>query len=196
MLVGIRKAGVACIVFDAHNEHSDSVIGLGGIVHNTLYSGINVLELDGASVSERISELTRLLREIYSLGYIQATKLSECLWYTYRKAGARSRSDRKLATIPTIKDLVDELNIFIRNSRTVGEKNTLFHLKDRLSLLNSSAFTNSSVKMRDITNGLHSFSLASMKSKEAQLIYIGELLSRLYATMYHDNKNRIALDCT
>jgi len=187
LLLDVRKFGVSCIIFDAHDEHSGIVRGLHGSAHNAMYSGINILALDGASVSERISELTRLFKEIYGLGYIQATKLSECLWYTYRKAGARGRSDRTLTSSPSIRELLDELNIFIRNSKTVGERNTLLHLKDRMSLLNSSAFSGSSLDTKDISNGLHSFSLANMKSKEAQLIYVGELLSRLYANM-HDGK--------
>lgn len=187
LLHDIRNSNISCIIFDAHNEHSEMVRSLGGKVHNALYSGMNMLELDGASVSERISELVRLFREVYSLGYIQATKLSECLWYTYRKAGARSRSDRELQNVPSIKDLIDELNIFIRNSKSAGETNTLMHLRDRLSMLNNYAFTKGYVNMKEVSSGLHSFSLASMKSKEAQLIYIGELLNRLYASM-HDSE--------
>jgi ABC-type dipeptide/oligopeptide/nickel transport system ATPase subunit len=192
LLIDIRKAGIACILFDAHNEHSDTVRGLGGHVHNAMYSGINILELDGASVSERISEITRLLKEVYSLGYIQATKLSDCLWYTYRKAGARSRSDTSLNVAPTIKELISEINIFIRNSKSVGETHTLMHLRDRLSLLNSSAFNSGFINMQDLGGSLHSFSLANMKSKEVQLIYIGELLNRLYTTM-HDSKKQNSL---
>ncbi len=192
ILSDIRKFGISCIVFDAHNEHSDIVRELGGYVYNALYSGINLLELDGASISERISELSRMFKEVYSLGYIQTTKLSDCLWYTYRKAGARSRSDRDIAAAPSLKGLLDELNIFIKNSRSLGERNTLLHLRDRLSLLNSSAFNTSFINMREMHNGLHSVSLAGMKSKEAQLIYVGELLNRLYSSM-HDSKKRNAV---
>jgi Helicase HerA, central domain len=188
LLFDIRKYGTACIVFDAHNEHSDIVRDLNGTVHNAIYSGINLLELDGASIAERISELSRLLKEVYSLGYIQTTKLSECLWYTYRKAGARSRSDRIVPRTPLVGDLVDEINIFIRNSRGVGERNTLLHLRDRLSLLNSSAFKGNLVKINELGNGINSFALAGIKSKEAQLVYIGELLNRLYASMHDSSK--------
>lgn len=188
LLLDIRKANVACIIFDAHNEHSDIVKSLNGNVHNALCSGINLLELDGASVSERISELSRLFKEIYSLGYIQTTKLSECLWYTYRKAGARGRGDRVLRTAPSIKDLIDEFNIFIKNAKGIGERNTLLHLRDRFSLLNSSAFNGSFIDMNGINKGIHSFSLASMKSKYTQLIYISELLNRLYAKMHDSSK--------
>ncbi len=190
ILIDIRNFGLSCILFDAHDEHSDTVRGLNGEVHNALYSAINILELDGASVSERISELSRLFKEVYALGYIQATKLSECLWYTYRKAGARSRTDRTLETTPTIRDLLDELSIFIRNSKSIGERNTLLHLKDRLSLLNSSAFAGQLISTSGLDKGLHSFSLGGMKSKEARIIYIGELLNRIYAKM-HDSERQV-----
>jgi hypothetical protein len=192
ILLDIMNFGLPCIIFDAHNEHSEIVRSLNGRVHNAIYSGINILDLDGASVSERISELSRLFRQIYGLGYIQTTKLSECLWYTYRKFGARSRSDKSISKPPTIKDLLDELNIFIKNSRSIGEKNTLMHLKDKISLLNSSAFSGNFTTMDELQKGLHSFALANMKSRESQLIYIGELLSRIYSTM-HDMKGQHTL---
>ena len=187
LLLDIKESGIPCIIFDAHNEHSEAVSRIGGTVHNAIYSGINILELDGASVSERISELSRLFRDVYLLGHIQATKLSECLWYTYRKSGARGMSDRELKSAPKVKDLLDEICIFIRNSKSVGERNTLLRLKDRISLLNSSAFNSVPIGMREVQGGIHSFALANMKSREAQLIYIGELLSRIYSTM-HDSK--------
>lgn len=186
LLLQIRNSNIPCIVFDAHNEHSAIIRSLNGSVHDALYSGINLLELDGASVGERISELSRLFKEVYSLGYIQSTKLSECLWYTYRKAGARDRNERNLAKAPTIRELLDELNVFIRNSKSQGERNTLLHLRDRLFLLNTASFSGNFINVKTLSSELHSFALSGMKSREAQIIYIGELLNRLYASM-HDN---------
>jgi len=186
----IRSAGVSCVIFDAHDEHSDAVRRMGGDVHSAMHSGINILELDGASVSERISELSRMFKEVYSLGYIQATKLSECLWYTYRKCGASGRNSRSLRSTPTMRDLLNELNIFMGNARSAGERNTLSHLRDRLSLLNSSAFAGQSINTEGIEKGLHSFSLGGMKSREARIIYIGELLGRIYARMHDGQRSR------
>lgn len=183
MLMDIRSHNIPAIIFDAHNEHSAIVSQLNGKVHDAAYTGINILELDGASVAERISELTRLFRSVYSLGYIQALKLSECLWYTYRKLGARSKTDRSIANAPVIKDLVSELNIFIMNARTATEKSTLQHLRDRISLLNTRAFGSDSLKVSDLKTGINLFSLAGMRSSEMQFIYISELLGRLYAQM-------------
>ncbi len=68
LLLDIKKCGIPCIIFDAHNEHSEMVTRLGGTVHNAIYSGINILELDGASISERISELIRPLQECLPSG--------------------------------------------------------------------------------------------------------------------------------
>ncbi len=190
LLLGIRKSNISCIVFDAHDEHSSAVRDIGGTVYDSAYSGINLLELDGATVGERISELSRLLKEVYSLGYIQTTKLSECLWYTYRKFGARGREDRKLHGTPTIKDLIAELGIFIMNSKSVGERNSLLHIRARLAQLNTDSFKGTGLDSKGLASGLHSFALARMKSRESRIIYVEELLSRLYSSMHDKEKQR------
>ncbi|MDE1833344.1 MAG: ATP-binding protein [Candidatus Micrarchaeota archaeon] len=184
MLSDIRNAGLAAIVFDPHNEHSGTITSLGGYVRDASRSGINLLDLDGATVGERISELTALFRNTYSLGYIQATKLSECLWYTYRKFGAASRQSTTLKSQPTVKDLISELAVFINHSKSASETNTLVHLRDRLSLLNTPAFNRNAIGMESLSNGISSFSLSGMKSGEGRMIYITELLKRLYSTMH------------
>ncbi len=189
VIVDLACAHVPCIVFDAHNEHESLMRALNGTVHDARYSGINPMELAGATVAERIAELTRMFKGVYSLGYIQATKLSQCLWYVYRKAGAADRLATTLDRVPTIKDLLRELNVFIGNAKGIGEKNTLLHLYDRLSLLDSAAFSHS-VDMHALSSGVCSFSLAGMKSKETQVIYIGELLRRLYQQMHSNPKER------
>ncbi len=186
-IVDLAGARVPCIIFDAHNEHEELVRALNGTAYDARYSGINPMELAGATVSERIAELTRMFKGVYSLGYIQATKLSQCMWYVYRKAGATDRLATSLDRVPTISDLLRELNVFIGNAKGVGERNTLLHLYDRLSILNSAAFSHS-VDMQSLRNGVCSFSLAGMKSKEAQVIYIGELLRRLYQQMHSNSK--------
>ena len=189
IVADFADARVPCIIFDAHNEHETVVRALGGTVYDARYTGINLMELDGATVGERIAELTGMFREVYSLGYIQATKLSQCLWYAYRKAGATDRQASSLERKLTIGSLLNELGVFVRNARSIGERNTLLHLHDRLSLLNSGAFS-SSVEMHGLDSGVHSFSLAGMKSREAQVIYIGELLRRIYQRMHSNSKEQ------
>ena len=190
MINDITNGKKAAIVFDAHNEHEDAVRAANGKVFNAAYSGINIFDLSGASIAERIGQLTTLFKSTYALGYIQTMKLGECLWYTYRKLGATDKNNKTLEKTPTIKDLVAELNIFIKNSRTTGERNTLLHLKGRLSLLNTVTFARNFVPVDSLKEGLSSFSLAGLGNGEAQLIYIHEVLRRLYISMKKNEKER------
>jgi DNA helicase HerA-like ATPase len=183
IMIDIVRAGLPAIVFDSHGEHEDVVRLLNGNVYNSKYSGVNMFDLGGATVSERTSELASLLKDAFSLGYIQSTKLAECIWYTYRKKGARGMGDRNVEKTPSIADLISELNIFIKNSRSASERNTLLHLKERMSLLAGPAFTSNFIDVGKLTSGVSSFSLPSIGSGEAQFIYIHELLRRLYISM-------------
>lgn len=182
ILRGVVRQGVSCIVFDAHDEHAETVRDLGGTVHENISGGLNLLALDGATVAERISTLTGLLKHVHSLGYIQSTKLSECLWYTYRRFGAQSNAARTLYKEPRIADLIYEVNVFIRNSRSASERNSLLHLRDRLSLLGASDHGRP-IDIIGVQSGVHSFSLSGMKSREERTIYLEELLGRIYESM-------------
>ena len=190
MLSDIGKNGIPIIIFDAHDEHENAVRELSGNVHDSSCSGINIFDLGGTTVSSRISELTNLLKSVYSLGYVQAMKLSQCMWYMYRKAGARSKDAATLARTPTIKDLMGELGVFVNNARTPGERNTLLHLRGRISQLDSASFTKGFVSISDLKHGVNSFSLSSMKGEGMRLIYLHELLRRLYQDMKGNEKER------
>jgi hypothetical protein len=117
-------------------------------------------------------------------------KLSQCLWYTYRKAGARGKEVTILTRTPTARDLLKEFDIFIRNARTPSEKNMLIHLKGRLSMLDNASFQKNYIDVRSLKHGINSFSLGTMKSEEMRLIYIHELLRRLYQGMKQNEKER------
>ena len=91
VLMDVAKAGIACMIFDGHNEHEKAVQGLGGTVHDSRNGGINILSLDGATVADRTAELTGLLGNVYKLGHIQSTKLGQCLRYTYRRFGGQGQ---------------------------------------------------------------------------------------------------------
>ncbi len=190
MIRDITSGNRAAIIFDAHNEHENAVRAVDGRVYDARYSGLNIFDLSGVTIAERIAQLTALFKGAYALGYIQAMKLSECMWYTYRKTGAQDRNSTNIQKVPTIKDLVSELDIFIKNSRTAGERNTLLHLKGRLSLLNMAAFTKNFVSVDGLREGLHSFSLAGLGNAEAQIIYLHEVLRRLYNSMKQNEKER------
>jgi energy-coupling factor transporter ATP-binding protein EcfA2 len=187
ILRGAASHGVSCIIFDAHDEHAETVKEMGGNVYSSISERINLLSLDGATISERISILGSLFRRVFNLGYIQATKLNECLWYTYRRFGARSYLDRKLESEPVIRDLIYEINVFIRNARTASERNGLLHLRDRLSVLKNNIATKG-LDLTGLSTGVHSFSLSGMKSREERTIYLEELLGRLYGQMKDGRK--------
>ncbi len=189
MLIDVAGAGASCVILDAHDEHEGIVRGLGGTVHDSAEAGINILALDGATVNERIAELGRVFRRVYRLGYIQSTKLGECLWYTYRKCGARTGNDRSLDRDPRMGDLLYEIGVFIRNARGASERNTLLHLRDKMSHLNIAALSNGSAAAASLDRGTHSFSLSGIRSEEARVIYIEELLVRIYSRMKLDPKN-------
>ncbi len=176
MLMDIKRIGIAAIVFDAHNEHERLVRALNGKVHDARSSGINILELNGLSMQERIAELVSLFKRVYGLGHIQATKLSQCLYYTYRKKGQGKGA-------PDMNDLMGELSVFIRNAKGAAELNTLMHLREKISLLRNGAFTRNPVSVEGLATGISSFSLAGLKSGEARTIYIHELLKRIYLSM-------------
>ena len=188
ILVDMYKSKKHAIVFDAHNEHESAVRHINGKVFDARTAGINILELDGMSISDRISEITRLLSRIYSLGEIQTIKLSRCLWYTYRKFGAKSKMATSLEEVPKLRDLINELSIFIKNAKSTYEKNTLTHMQYKLQGLNISALSGNDLKVEDVLKSTCSFSLAGLGSGEVQLVYINELLKRLYARMKTNEK--------
>ncbi|MEM3227733.1 MAG: ATP-binding protein [Candidatus Micrarchaeaceae archaeon] len=183
MLIYINAGGKPAIVFDAHNEHAAAVLSMGGRVLDASHFGINIFSLDGSSVGERIAELSQLFRSVYSLGYVQTQKLAECMWYAYRKCGASSRNDMQLSKLPSMRDIMGELGVFINNSKSSAEKGSLVHLRSRLSSLSLLPPPDSRFAISSLSSGITSFSLAGLRNTEVQLIYINELLRRLYINM-------------
>lgn len=182
LMVEMHKVGKRMIVFDAHNEHSEVIKSIGGRIYDSRYSGINILALDGMTVGERISELVGVFKSMYSLGHIQTTKLSSCMWYCYRNKGARSKNSVSVNE-PNVSDLIRELDVFIRNSKTVGERNTLLHLRYRLDVFNSETFKRSNVDMKN-SNETMLFLTGSLPNNESRYLYMHELLQRLYNNMH------------
>lgn len=187
MLDDLKISGIPVILFDAHNEHETLVRELGGIVHDASSEGLNVLELDGLSVAQRISELVGLFKEVYALGSIQCTKLGSCLRYTYRKAGFRSTEDTNGTKIPTFMDLMAEMEVFISNARSASERNTLLHLKSKLQPLVSMS-RGGSINLNALMGGITSLSLSGLKDKQMRVVYVHELVKRLYIRMHENSK--------
>ena len=184
-LSDIRASGMNAIVFDAHNEFEGVVRSIGGTVYDAKSSGLNIFALDGMSREERIAELASLFRGVYGLGYIQTTKLMECMRYAYRKAqSATALRDG----VPNMELLIRELDIFMCNAKYASERHVLAHLRSRLALLNSPALNSGFVDASSLMHGIHSFSIASIRSEEARYIYVHELLARAYALMRSNEK--------
>ncbi len=190
LILEICRAGKKIMVFDVHNEHTDAIKSVGGEVRNALYSGINLLALDGMTVSERVDGLVDLFAEVYRLGGIQIAKLGECLKYTYRRFGAQGENAVSLEKTPTMDDLIDELSVFIMHSKTSTERDGLLNLRTKLRPLNTAAFNKNFVTLEQLRGSVMSFSLARLKSKEARAIYINELLKRLYLTMKDNTREQ------
>jgi DNA helicase HerA-like ATPase len=190
IICGVHSLGISLLVFDEHDEHGSLISALGGKHYDASFSGINIMELDGANVGERIAALTSLLSRIYSLGHIQSTKLGSCLWYTYRRFGAVSKADTALERTPQIRDLVYEVGVFARNAKSAAEKNTLIHLREKLSMLAGGSFSASGLDAKSLMNGINSFSLAGIRNEEARAVYVSELMRRLYSMMHSNAKER------
>lgn len=187
LIIEMYGKGKNIIIFDAHSEHKDIVTYLNGSIYDSRYVGINILALDGMSVRERISEFVGVFKSMYGLGYIQTTKLSNCLWYCYRNKGAKSKNSL-VVNEPTMSDLMNELNIFIKNARTSSEKNTLLHLKYRISLFDSDAFKNNNIDIKNLNRT--TLFLTGGLNNESRYLYMHELLSRLYQTMHNKDKEK------
>ena len=188
LIFGVHKMGIPVLVFDEHDEHGAIVSSLGGNRYDARFSGINILELDGSTVGERIAGLVAVLSSTYSLGQIQSIKLASCLWYTYKRMGAVSKGDRVLHRQPKMSDLLFEVGIFIRNAKSASEKNTLVHMREKLALLAPSSFTTSSLSVKDLMSGANSLSLGGLGNEESRIIYVNELMRRVYNLMHRNQK--------
>ena len=188
MLADIYESNKAAIIFDMHNEHGEIVRKLDGHEYNIGNLGFNLFELNGLTISERVNQLSQLFKDVFSLGYLQTLKLGQCMWYTYRKLGAQSRESRYIKSVPTFYNLLQELEIFINNAKTISEKNSLIHLKERIELINNKVFSKNTGSLSNLKKGISSISLESLNTRELQMIYISELIKRLYSTMHENDK--------
>ena len=188
MLADIYESDKAAIIFDMHNEHGEIVRKLDGHEYNIGNLGFNLFELNGLTISERVNQLSQLFKDVFSLGYLQTLKLGQCMWYTYRKLGAQSRESRYIKSVPTFYNLLQELEIFINNAKTISEKNSLIHLKERIELINNKVFSKNTGSLSNLKKGISSISLESLNTRELQMIYISELIKRLYSTMHENDK--------
>ncbi|EQD49132.1 AAA ATPase, partial [mine drainage metagenome] len=188
MVGELGRKHIPAIIFDGHSEHEGMVRGMGGKVYDASKYGINIFSLDGLTINERADSVAKLFSEVYGLGYLQEFSLRQCISYMYRKHADRITG--KLDRVPNIRDLLREIDIFIANSRSTAEANRLRQIKGRIALLSAGAFSGSGAELGRLARGLSSFSLAGMHSNEAMMIYIHELLGRLYMNMKGNDKEK------
>ncbi len=174
-LIDIGTYGIPAIIFDGHGEHNGIVASLNGAAYEAGTTGINIFS--NPSI-ERIEELTALFSNVYSLGYLQESLLYRIIKYAYRKAGDAL----------DINAVLSELSIFIKNSKSASEMQRLDHLMQRLESLKAS-LPSSYVPISSL-HGLVSFSMLSLKSNEAKLIYLNELVGALCRNMYAMEKEQ------
>ncbi len=174
-LIDMGAYGMPALIFDGHDEHKELVASLGGAAYEAGISGINIFS--NPSI-ERLEELTALFSNVYSLGYLQENLLYRILKYAYRKAGNSL----------DINSVLSEIAVFMKNSKSATELQRLDHLMQRMESLKAS-LPYSYVPISSL-HGLVSFSMLSLKSSEAKLIYLNELASAICRNMYSMEKER------
>ncbi len=178
----LSASGKNVLVFDVHNEHGSASYGKARMV-DAHYNSVNPLALDGLAVNQRISGTVSMLKSLYGLGHIQSTKLSQCLWYVYRRHGAMSPYSTELGSMPTINELMNEIGIFVSNSKGATERNALLHLKAKISGLAKPSFIKDTISVKELMSGLNLISLADIKSREELFVYVTTILERIYYLM-------------
>jgi len=173
-----EKLKLPVVVFDVHSEYEEFVKQLGGEVHSAKESSINMWELDGMTPSERIAENVGMLRRILKLGDIQAYSLLVSAEKAYERKGITNDTSSWGKEAPTMRDVYD----CIVES---GNKQGYAGLSKRLyPLLMSSVFSASTVvSFKKVLDGLNDFSIAELKSSEAQAVFIETFLRKLYSYM-------------
>lgn len=185
----LRNNGKNVLLFDVHNEHG-SIADSSTKVIDAHYNSVNPLALDGLAVNQRISNIVSMLKSLYGLGHIQSTKLSQCLWYMYRKHGAMSQYSTEISSIPTINELVNEISIFISNAKGASERNALLHLKTKVSGLSKPGFIKDTVSVKQLMSGTSIISLSEVRSREELFVYVTTILERVYYLMRSKSINK------
>ncbi len=182
IIIDLNSIGKNAILFDLSNEHYD-VIRTVNPESGDNWLKFNLFSLEGLSVEERISELVSLFKEIYSLGYIQANELTECMKYLYRKFGAVSLYQRHMDKLPTLRDFMNEINIFIRNSHSASERSTLYHMLNKISVLDERLFSEKYTGIPFMSKGIKSLPVSQFRNPESRYVFMHEMLERIYHNM-------------
>jgi len=180
----MEKLSLPVSIFDVHSEYVDFTLELGGAVHSPKQASINMWELDGVSPAERIVENVGMLKRILKLGDIQAYNLLASAERAYEAKGITQHDTSSWdMTPPTMQDIYESV------TNSTGRKGhgsqSYSGLSKRLyPLLMSSIFSaKTSLPFRTILEGLNDFSMAELRSSEAQAVFIETFLRKLYSYM-------------
>ena len=194
----LSHSSINILIFDSQSEHYDLAKALKGKIISPLGESMGIFALDGLSAGERIQELTSLFSNIFGLGYIQANLLHSCMRYIYTKSGMRSMDQRHMEKIPCFSDLIDELRLFIANSKSATEKVRLVSIMNKLYPI-ANYFSSGRMDSGELFNGIACVAMDQIRNDTARYIFMHEMLSRLYNHMRsmpitHRLSNYIAID--
>jgi len=180
----VEKLKLPVSIFDVHSEYEGFTLELGGTVHSPRQAGINMWELDGVSPAERAAENAGMLKRILKLGAIQAYNLLASAERAYEVKGITQHDTSSWGMPPpTMQDVYES----VANStgrRGHGSQSYSGLSKRLYPLLVSSAFSaKTSLPFSTILNGLNDFSMAELRSSEAQAVFIETFLRKLYSHM-------------
>ncbi len=162
--------GARFVVLDPHSEYVEHAKDMRAKVYDAGISSINIFELDGLSERERATELTSMFKRIFRLGEVQAYILYKCIAYTYSICMRKGKA-------PNIHDLVFTIKVFEKHAGR-AEANTLESLERRLAVIAGGRFSKS-VSVAELLRSRSIFSLASLRTPEAQAVTWESMLKKL-----------------
>jgi hypothetical protein len=174
LLRQLGEMGSNFVVLDPHSEYVEDSGELRAEAYDASMHSINIFDLDGLSERERSSEITSMFRRIFRLGEVQAYTLYKCISYTYRICAQKGKT-------PNLHDLLYTIKIFEKHARG-AEASTLESLERRLLGIVGERPTKS-LSISRILSGRSIISLSSLRTSEAQTVYMESMLKKIYTRM-------------
>ncbi len=176
---------VPVLIIDPNGEYETIINELGGKYLDAESYAINPLSLDGISVNERISEISTTFENLFNLGSHQSYKLRQIIHYIYRNKGISNLNEKSIEIEPNMTDLINEMNLFIKNSNVKQEIYSLSNMKNKFELINNITRNAVNLDISFITKGLSGLGLSKIKDEKLRFLYLHELFNRIY-NMMHD----------
>lgn len=172
--------GVSTVVLDPHGEYADIAGTLDARVYDASYNGINVFDLDGMDVAEKIADLGAVLKKVFRLGDVQSYMLHKVMRHMYQKC-------EEMGKRPSPSNLLLSVRTFCKYSQNKEEQKALRSLERRLSLLNTSTFAHG-IRIEEVMEGRSVILLSNLRSSESQALYMEGLLRKIYTRMLASKK--------